>query len=216
MGFDDLGEEMSGSPIDGVMELPLPKSLKAAAAGISDAASISSSVDRGGALSASGAGGPTKSMSPELYAAILLYTGNSIYREINRCLRADWKNVRRYWNYLRLYLEAMDCMPKMTCVLWRGIAVDLFDEYEPGKIMTWWSISSCTANKAVAQGFMNQMGGGAASLITLNVKTACDISSLSFYPHEAEALLLPGTRLRVLSRKRNGNVAEIEVEEVVE
>ena len=59
-------------------------------------------------------------------------------------------------------------------------------------------------------------GGGAASLITLNVKTACDISSLSFYPHEAEALLLPGTRLRVLSRKRNGNVAEIEVEEVVE
>ena len=72
------------------------------------------------------------------------------------------------------------------------------------------------ANKAVAQGFMNQMGGGAASLITLNVKTACDISSLSFYPHEAEALLLPGTRLRVLSRKRSGNVAEIEVEEVVE
>ena len=108
-------------------------------------------------------------------------------------------------------------MPKMTCVLWRGIAVDLFDEYEPGKIMTWWSISSCTANKAVAQGFMNQMGGGAASLITLNVKTACDISSLSHYPHEAESLLLPGTKLRVLSRKRGAkNVALIEVEEVVE
>eukprot|EP01045_Picozoa_sp_COSAG04_P007708 COSAG04_NODE_409_length_14823_cov_4.646767_11_plen_543_part_00 len=125
--------------------------------------------------------------------------------------------MRRYWNYLRLYFEAMDCMPKMCgALLWRAIAVDLFDEYEPGKIMTWWSISSCTANKAVAEGFMKQMGGGAASLIKLNVKTACDISELTFYPHESEALLLPGTRLRVLSRKRSGNVAEIEVEEVVD
>jgi hypothetical protein len=153
----------------------------------------------------------------QLYGAILLYTGNSIYADINRCLRQDWKNCRKYWNYLRLYLEAMECLPKMCAKLWRGIAVDLFDEYEPGKVVTWWSISSCTAAKPVAQGFMNQLGGGAASLITLNVKTACDISMLSHYPHEAESLLLPGTKLRVLSRKRGANnVAEIEVEEVVE
>jgi len=41
------------------------------------------------------------------------------------------------------------------------------------------------------------------------------ISSQPFYPHEADSLLLPGTKLRVLSRTRNANVAEIEVEEVV-
>jgi predicted DNA-binding WGR domain protein len=217
MGFDDLGEEMTGSPIEGVLELPLPKSLAAAAGGIADSASISASRTRGAALAAQQAGGPVKRMGVELYAAILLYTGNAIYSEINRCLRADWKKVRKYWQYLRIYFEAMQHMPKMETKLWRGIAFDLFDEYEVGKEVTWWSISSCTASKPVAEGFMNQMGGGAASLITLNVKTACDISSLSHYPHEAESLLLPGTKLRVLSRKRGAkNVALIEVEEVVE
>ncbi len=217
MGFDDLGEEMTGSPIEGVMDLPLPTSLATAASAVSTKEAITSSITRGAMLAKAKAGAPVRSMSVQLYAAILLYTGNSIYADINRCLRQDWKNVRKYWDYLRLYLEAMDCLPKMCAKLWRGIAVDLFDEYEPGKVITWWSISSCTAAKPVAQGFMNQLGGGAASLITLNVKTACDISKLSHYPHEAESLLLPGTKLRVLSRKRGANnVAEIEVEEVVE
>ena len=217
MGFDEIGEEMTGSPIEGVMDLPVPASLAAAASGVSSKDAISASITRAAALAKAKAGSPVRSMGVQLYGAILLYTGNSIYADINRCLRQDWKNCRKYWNYLRLYLEAMECLPKMCAKLWRGIAVDLFDEYEPGKVVTWWSISSCTAAKPVAQGFMNQLGGGAASLITLNVKTACDISMLSHYPHEAESLLLPGTKLRVLSRKRGANnVAEIEVEEVVE
>ena len=203
-----------GSPIEGVPDLPLPKTLLSAAKSISDKYSIDSARTRGAQLAAQKAGNPVKKMDAELYGAILLYTGNSIYREINRCLRSDWAKVRKYWPYLRLYLESMGCMPQRVGTLWRGISVDLYDDYKPGKIVTWWSISSCTADKSVAQGFMNQMGGGKASLITLHAKTACDISQLSFYPHEAESLLLPGTRLRVISRQRNGPVAELEVEEV--
>eukprot|EP00957_Ditylum_brightwellii_P067463 5120722-Ditylum_brightwellii.AAC.1 len=61
---------------------------------------------------------------------------------------------------------------------------------------------------------MSCLGGGAASLITLHCKTACDVSGLSFYPHERESLLQPGTKLKVLSRRKKGNIAEIEVEEV--
>mmetsp|Transcript_27204 Transcript_27204/g.39853 ORF Transcript_27204/g.39853 Transcript_27204/m.39853 type:complete len:111 (-) Transcript_27204:2-334(-) len=109
----------------------------------------------------------------------------------------------------------MDCMPQKPVTLWRGIAADLYDEYEEGKIITWWSISSCTASVDVAQNFMNQLGGSAATLLQLHTKTACDVSSLSFYPHEQESLLKPGTKLRVLNRKRKGKVVEIEVEEVV-
>ena len=215
MGFDDLGEETTGSPIEGVMDLPLPTSLATAASSIATKDAITSSITHGATLAQAKAGAPIRSMDAHLYGAILLY--NSIYAEINRCLRRDWKNVRKYWNYLRLYLEAMGCLPKMCAKLWRAIAVDLFDEYEPGKVVTWWPISSCTASKPVAQAFINQLGGGAASLITLNIQTACDISKLSHYPHEAESLLLPGTKLRVLSRKRGANnVAEIEVEEVAE
>jgi len=63
---------------------------------------------------------------------------------------------------------------------------------------------------------MNQLGGSAATFLTLKTKKACDVSSLSFYPYEAESLLRPGTKLRVLKRNRNGKVVEIEVEEVLE
>uniref|UniRef100_A0A7S4VUD4 NAD(P)(+)--arginine ADP-ribosyltransferase n=2 Tax=Ditylum brightwellii TaxID=49249 RepID=A0A7S4VUD4_9STRA len=214
MGFEDFGEEMSGSPIEGVREMPCPHTLTAAAKAVSDAYSIKSALDRGAALAKEQAGDPVQKMSVELYGSILLYTGNSIYSEINRCLRSDWKSVRKYWNYLRLYFEAIDSMPKRKVTLWRGIAVDLFDEYKEGKIITWWSISSCTADINVAKNFMSCLGGGAASLITLHCKTACDVSGLSFYPHERESLLQPGTKLKVLSRRKKGNIAEIEVEEV--
>jgi PHP family Zn ribbon phosphoesterase len=41
-----------------------------------------------------------------------------------------------------------------------------------------------------------------------------DITPLSVYPNEKESLLAPGTRLKVLSRKRTGSVNEIHVEEI--
>ncbi|CAB9524817.1 polymerase 1 [Seminavis robusta] len=217
MGFEEVSpQNVDGSPIDGLEQLPVPTTLRAAASSISDLGSINSSRTRGESLASKKAGNPVAdSMGPELYAAILLYTGNSIYRELNRCLRLEWKSARKYWNYLRLYFAAMECMPRKKETLWRGIAADLYDEYEPGKIITWWTVSSCTSDKSVAQNFMSQLGGK-ATLLTLHTLKACDISALSFYPHERESLLSPGTKLKVLSRKRNGKVAEIEVEEVVD
>lgn len=217
MGFEEVSpQDVDGSPIAGVHELPVPKTLKAAAASVADKHSIDSSCSRGKELAKSKAGDPVvDDMDPELYAAILLYTGNSIYRELNRCLRVEWKGAKKYWNYLRLYFEAANALPKKEVTLWRGIAADLFDEYQPGKIIKWWTVSSCTSDKSVAENFMSQLGSK-ATLLTLKTKTACDISGLSFYPHEQESLLSPGVKLRVLSRKRNGNVAEIEVEEVLD
>ena len=88
-----------------------------------------------------------------------------------------------------------------------------YDEYEPGKVITWWSVSSCTSEESVARNFMQQLGG-AASLIVLKCKRAMDITPLSVYPNEKESLLAPGTRLKVLSRKKVGKVNEIHVEEV--
>ena len=104
-------------------------------------------------------------------------------------------------------------MPKRPTNLWRGIAADLFEQYKEGEIITWWSVSSCTADENVARNFMSQLGGN-ASLITLKTTNAIDITPLSIYTNEKESLLAPGTRLKVISRKRNGKIAEILVEEV--
>ena len=56
--------------------------------------------------------------------------------------------------------------------------------------------------------------GGTATLLTPDCENAVDVSSLSLYPHEAESLLLPGTKLQVVSRKKVGSVAHIHVREV--
>jgi len=48
----------------------------------------------------------------------------------------------------------------------------------------------------------------------LDTVSAMDITPLSVYPNEKESLLAPGTRLKVISRKRNGSVNEIHVQEV--
>ena len=44
------------------------------------------------------------------------------------------RQVPRYLPYLRLLFSAMDHMPKVDNVLWRGIAADLYDTYEEGKV----------------------------------------------------------------------------------
>lgn len=214
MGFEDMKEEVGLSAIDGVMTRPLPPNLVAAASRISDPHSIQSSRDRGKTLSEARAGNPIRPMDAELYAAILLYTGNSIYAELNRVLRnEDRKSAQKYFDYLRLFMEAMGCMPPQNRSLWRGISVDLYDQYEVGKTITWWSVSSCTADETVARNFMRGCGG-ACTLLTLDCKTAMDISALSFYSNEKESLLAPGTQLKVIKRVRNGLISEIHVEEV--
>ena len=82
-------------------------------------------------------------------------------------------------------------MPKKPAKLWRGIAADLYDEYEPGKVITWWTVSSTTASEDVARGFMSQLGGK-ATLLSLDTTSAMNIEPLSIYPHEKESLLVPG------------------------
>jgi hypothetical protein len=66
---------------------------------------------RGAQLAKVKAGSPTKAISAELYGAICLYTGNSIYRALNQALRENWQAVKPYHNYLRMYFEAMDRLP---------------------------------------------------------------------------------------------------------
>ena len=159
-------------------------------------------------------GQPVKHMSLPLYASILLYTGNSIYRDLNATLRAeDRAKSARYFDYLRLFFAAVDCMPKVMQSYWRGISCDLYDQYTDGKEIIWWSISSLTSEESVARNFMRSCGGN-CTLIVMRAKSAMDISAMSFYPNEKESLLAPGTKLKVVSRKRIGNVSEIHMEEI--
>jgi len=109
----------------------------------------------------------------------------------------------------------MDHLPKRNVKLWRGLSVDLHTnpQYKVGNTVTWWGISSCTADINVAQNFAKGCGGN-CTVITLETTTASDISDITFYSNEKESLLSPGTQLQVTKNVKKGSVTEICLKEV--
>lgn len=155
-------------------------------------------------------------MDASLYGAICMYTGDAIYSDINKCLRDENRaKIKKYMKYLRLFLESMSSLSQQKRTLWRGIAADLCSnpQYAVGKTVTWWGISSTTSSKAVADGFAGGCSGD-STVVTIEAKTACDVSTLSFYGGEKESLLAPGTQLKVKSKSVKNGVGQITLEEV--
>lgn len=217
MGFEEVKSSAAISPVEGVMELPVPSSLDdAATAVVKSKDSIKASNKKGAELAKKQAGKPKRKMTEKEYAAIMLYTSNAIYKDLNQALRDNNRSkVKKYFKYLRLFFESMDALPKQKRKLWRGLSVDLHKnpQYKVGGTVVWWGISSCTSDEKVAKGFAHGCGGK-ATVITVESKTAADISQVTFYSNEKESLLSPGTELKVKSNKMNGNVCEITLEEV--
>jgi len=216
MGFEEVEEDTGRSPVSGVMALPVPASLDAACSGLCAKGQIVQSTKKGEELARKQSGKPSQAMAASLYAAIMLYTSNAIYRDLNQCLRDENRNkLKKYFKYLRLFFESMDHLPKQKRTLWRGLSVDLFDnpQYQVGEVVTWWGISSTTSDVNVAKNFAKGCGGK-CTIITIESLTASDISAITFYSNEKESLLAPGTQMKVMGKKRNGNVTEIKLKEV--
>mmetsp|Transcript_56620 Transcript_56620/g.165587 ORF Transcript_56620/g.165587 Transcript_56620/m.165587 type:complete len:501 (+) Transcript_56620:80-1582(+) len=216
MGFEEIEEEAGITPVSGVMQLALPKSLNEAATGLCTKGDIDKSSKKGEELAKKQAGKPSRKMEAPLYGSIMLYTANAIYRDLNQCLRDENRaKLRKYFKYLRLFFESMACLPKRKVTLWRGLSVDLHgnSQYKVGNTVTWWGVSSCTADINVAKNFAKGCGGK-CTIITVESETASDISQITFYSNEKESLLCPGTQLQVKSNKMNGNVCEITLKEV--
>lgn len=218
MGFEDLGNVSDDlAPLDGLMEQECSKSLEAAALSITNKHDIGSSKSRASQCAKTVSVEKPSSDVPitELFAALLLYTGCSIYSELNARLRSeDRKRLKKYHPYLRLFFEAVTALPTKATKLYRGVGVDLQKEYSIGKVITWWGVSSCTANLSIAEGFAGGCGKN-STLFTVEAKSGCDVAKLSFYPHEQETLLPPGTQLEVIScKKEAGKYTEITLREV--
>jgi len=216
MGFEELEEDTGMTPVSGVMQLPVPTSLDNAANGLCSSSDIKKSATKGDDLAKKQAGRPTKNMTGHLYGSIMLYTSNAIYQDLNKCLRDENRTkLKKYFKYLRLFFESMDHLPKRNVKLWRGLSVDLHTnpQYKVGNTVTWWGISSCTADINVAQNFAKGCGGN-CTVITLETTTASDISDITFYSNEKESLLSPGTQLQVTKNVKKGSVTEICLKEV--
>merc|ERR1711939_910370 len=132
-------------------------------------------------------------------AAIQLYTQHCcLYPMLNSALRdhAHPENLKAFLPYLKLLLKGLNKLPLIRKKVYRGVTVDLHEEYNQlqGRTFRWWAFSSTTPSEKQAKEFLARTG--AYTLFKIDA-IGVDIAAFSAYPAESEVLLLPGTCLVV-------------------
>jgi len=133
---------------------------------------------------------------------------------LNAALRdADRTQSKRYFLYLRLFLQALCKLPCSNRMLYRGVALDLSQQYKVGATVTWWAVSSCTPDLKVASSFS---GSSKRTLFLIDSKRSVAIKNFSQYKSEEEYILAPGTQFKVANVQKKGQAIEIHMEELDE
>ena len=142
----------------------------------------------------------THGLTKDESAAIYLYTmegaEKSFYRIINEVLRTEnRRKVVPWFGYLKLFDTALSKLPIARQNLWRGLDGNLSGQFKKGDTLTWWSISSCSAELEVVKDFMGSNKN--ATLLMIEAKTARDVTGYTSYPDEKVLILRPGIELQV-------------------
>ena len=133
-------------------------------------------------------------------AAVYLYTmeggKNSFYKVLNEALRSENRPALRPWfPFLKLFDVALNKLPTVKGIIWRGVEGDISDQFEKDQVLTWWSISSCSQEKDVIKSFLGS--DASSTLFMIEAVNAKDVSKYTYFPNENEVILSLGTKLRV-------------------
>jgi hypothetical protein len=143
--------------------------------------------------------------------ALMLYTMESeLYPTLNRLLRQrDRQLLKPFFPYLLLLLTAQRKLPKYVGTVWRGVkGIDLRAFYPKGKEFYWWAFSSTTKELSVLQNPMFLGTSGVRTVFNIQVSAGVDLVRYSMFQggaSEAEVLLYPGTKLKVVDAMDMGS-----------
>ncbi len=151
---------------------------------------------------------PADGLTSDESAAIILYSmewpegDQSLYRVLNSTLRAEKRSLLKPWFlYLKLVLTGLNKLPSLEDrTFYRGVKLDLSDNYPPGKIIVWWGFSSCTSTIDLLEREEFLGKTGTCTLFTIECKNAKDIRHHSMFADENEVLLMPATQLEVVAQ----------------
>lgn len=139
----------------------------------------------------------------ERIAAIMLYSGEppKIYDDMNRkCYNKDRSQILPYKEYMLLLLASLkDVKPYGEAQVYRGVTLDLRQEYPKGRTFTWYGFASCTKSIEVLSSplFCGTTGPRTIFMITLTQGQAREITRYSLHASEDEVLLPPGSTFTV-------------------
>jgi hypothetical protein len=149
---------------------------------------------------------PADNLTCDESAAVYLYTldwlppSECLYVVLNATLRTENRHKLKPWFlYLKLFLTALDKIHSHSRSVWRGVRLDLRQEYELDKLYTWWAFSSCTEQLSVLECDHLLGRTGKRTLFHIECENGKKISPHSYIPSELEILLLPATQFIVKS-----------------
>ena len=150
---------------------------------------------------------PPDHLTRDESAAIRLYTmewnneDKSLYTVLNYTLRATaGENLKPWYKYLKLFLTGLvklPCAPAQT--VWRGVRSNISSQFTEGSAITWWAFSSSTMSLSMLQSDGYLGNTGERTLLSIEVLNGRNIRDHSWFDHEDEILLLPGTYMVVKS-----------------
>ncbi|CAF0729216.1 unnamed protein product [Adineta steineri] len=130
-------------------------------------------------------------------AAIYLYTmpNSSFHTALNDRLRAENRDELVPWfAYLKLFINSLGKLPSLAITVWRGVASDISHDFFQDPVQTWWTVSSCSKDLNVIQGYID-VNAGAGTVFAIETLHGKDVSKYSaFGVAEKEVVLMPGTQ----------------------
>ncbi|CAF2419033.1 unnamed protein product [Rotaria sp. Silwood2] len=165
---------------------------------------------------------PADELTQDESASIMLYTmgweplDECLYVVLNKTLRSvdRQQQLKPWYLYMRLFLNALFRLPLHPTVAYRGVKLDLSQQYTEGKTIVWWGFSSCTTTVGVLKSELFLGTTDARTIFNLQCQSAKDIRKYSYYPAEDEVLLMAATQFKVISCLDQGNLHIIQLEEI--
>ena len=132
----------------------------------------------------------------------------SFYIHLNKTLRDPKREslLPSWLKFLRLFFTALSKLPSAKHrIIYRGVKIDLRDQYKKGERIVWWGFSSCTKTLDVLENEEFVGKSGTRTLFAIESDTSKNIRLHSFYQDEDEILLLPGREFEVMASLDMGN-----------
>lgn len=149
---------------------------------------------------------PADGLTRDESASIVLYSmewepvEECLYFVLNATLRAeDRRKLKPWFTYLRLILGALNRLPSSQRTVYRGVKMDLSEQYPKGKKFIWWGFSSCASSIEVLENDQFLGKTGTRTLFTIDCNSGKDIRRHSYYQSEEEFLLVPAGQFQVIS-----------------
>lgn len=165
---------------------------------------------------------PPDGLTIDESASIMLYTmgwrplEKCLYVALNATLRSEDRDKLEPWFlYLKLFLTALSRLPSEQKTVFRGVKLDLCQDYSKNKIITWWGFSSCTTTLDVLRSELFLGQTGTRTMFTINCHSGKNIRNHSYIQKENEILIYAATQFKVISCLDQGHGLQmVQLEEI--